>query len=88
MGFVAADVDAHGGRSVLLLAIERNVEDLLHRAPLHGRSGLTGRSRVPLVEGPPIAGHDLGDIMHGQAHGPSCSRLAYHLSICALYNLW
>lgn len=37
MGFLAADVDAHGGRSVLLLAIERNVEDLLHRAPLHGR---------------------------------------------------
>lgn len=37
MGLLAADVDAHGDRSVLLLAIEPSVEDLLHRAPLHGR---------------------------------------------------
>ncbi len=37
MGLLAADVDAHGGHSVLLLAIELSVEDLLHGAPLHGR---------------------------------------------------
>ncbi len=37
MGHLAADVDAHGGRSVLLLAIKLSVEDLLRRAPLNGR---------------------------------------------------
>lgn len=61
MSLLAADVDAHGGRSVLLLAIVLSVEDLLHRAPLHGRQGLIGRSRVPLVEGPPLAGCDIVD---------------------------
>lgn len=50
------------------LALGPPEDDLLHRAPFHRRKGLAGRRRVPLVEGAPIAGHYLGDIIDRVDH--------------------